>query len=599
MKHPRLFISLTFLLFSLSALSCVHRSSPPDYEILKSYKPSSCWEEVARNVQVSPDGKMAVFYYGSDFQQKIVDLQSGQVIQTKLLEALDELWYARFYHDSRLALLGRRGDEEGWYLEEPDGIMLSSLPSDARPYWSPDGTHIAYVQGRERTLFAGQVGKMVEIQLGGDLIGLAWAPDYRIIYVMMHSDEGSASIIRIDIESRKIEAVRDNLDTIKGMSPIALSTNGRFLYMALAGMQPPDPELKHKPGNLRDLDIYELDLDTEQLRPLVQEGGDDFNPIVAGEYLFWTHNDLRYSVVVTPLSGGEAKTVVEEGMMPYWHPSGGHLSFCYGGWRLVDWALNWDAAMVAVDDNISAVSDATPLVVGYHEDFTPVWSPDGYWIAYHSHRSKKPVLSYSAKGSTDDIYLRRPSAPMEEEMRLTDFGWEVGNPDWSPDGSKLIFTSWERSSGGASGAWMVIIDPSSGKPVSVEKLEVPEGIKNIMEAAWSPTGNKIAVLQGVGGSLKRELWIVDTDMAEAEKLHEFESSTYGGFDWTPDGKEILFSALWQDQMQLFSIPSSGGRSTRITSDYGNLMHPQVSPDGRWVACTRMDQVKELRRLKLR
>lgn len=285
--------------------------------------------------------------------------------------------------------------------------------------------------------------------------------------------------------------------------------------------------------------------------------------------------------------------------MPYWHPSGGHLSFCYGGWRLVDWALNWDAAMVAVDDDISAVSDATPLVVGYHEDFSPVWSPDGNWIAYHSHRSKKPVLSYSAKGSTDDIYLRRPSAPMEEEMRLTDFGWEAGNPDWSPDGRKLIFTSWERSSGGAYGAWIVIIDPSSGKPVRVEKLNVPEGIKNIMEAAWSPAGNKIAVLLGVAGSLKRELWIVDTDMAEAEKLHEFESSTYGGFDWTPDGKEILFSALWQDQMQLFSIPSSGGRSTRITSDYGNLMHPQVSPDGRWVACTRMDQVKELRRLKLR
>jgi len=596
MKQPRFFILLPFLLFSLSALSCVHRTSTPDYEIVESYKPASCWEEVGRSARVSPDGKMAIFFYGSQWQEELIDLESGQVNKTRLLGALDQFWHIRFYHDNELLLLGRRGDEEGWFLEGPEGFKLSSLPQYARPCWSPDGTHIAYAQRRTGILFAGRSENMAEIQLEGYPIGLAWTPDNRFVYAMMHYDDGSASIIRVDIDSKTIEKIRDNLDTIRG---IALSTDGRFLYMALAAEQPPDPEVKHQPGNFRDLDIYELDLKTGRLLRIVQDGGDDFHPIAAGEYLYWTHNDIRYSAVVVPLSGGEAKTVVEEGMMPYWHPSRGQISFCYGGWRLVDWALNWDAAMVDVDDKIEAVSDATPLVVGYHEDFTPVWSADGQWIAYHSHRSKKPVKSYSAKGSTDDIYLRRPSAPMEEEIRLTDFGWEVGNPDWSPDGRKLIFTSWERGPGGTSGAWIVTIDPSTGKSVCIERLKVPEGIKNIRQAAWSPIGNKIAILVGVGGRLKRELWIVNTDGAEAEKLHEFESSTYGGLDWTPDAKKILFAALWKDHMQLFSIPSSGGKPKRITSDYGNLMHPQVSPDGRWIACTRMDQVKELRRLKLR
>jgi len=598
MKQLRFFIILIFLLFSLLAFSCVRRASLPDYEILASYKPASCWEEVGRNIQVSPDGKMAAFFYGIEFQQKIIDLESGQVRRAQLPGTLDELWYSRFYHDSKLALQGRRGDEEGWFLEEPEGFSLSSLPPDARPCWSPDGTHIAYRQRGERILFAGQSGNIVKIQLGGDLIGLAWTPDNRFVYVMIDSDDGSASIIRADIKSRAITTIRDNLDTIKGMSPIALSTDGRFLYMALAGLQLPDPEIKHQPGNLRDLDIYELDLTTGKLGRLIQDGGDDFHPIVAGEYLYWTHNDIRYSVVVVPFSGGEAKIVVEEGMMPYWHPSGGQISFCHGGWRLVDWALNWDAALVDVDNKIEAVSDATPLVVGYHEDFTPVWSADGHWISYHSHRSKNPVNSYSAKGSSDDIYLRRPSVPMEEEIRLTDFGWEVGNPDWSPDGRKLIFTSWDRRSGGTSAAWIVTINPSTGESLGVERLKVPKGIKNIQEAAWSPIGNKIAILVGVGGRRKIALWIVSMDMTEAKKLHEFESSTYGGLDWTPDANNILFAALWENHMQLFSIPSSGGKPNRISSDYGNLMHPQVSPDGQWIASTRMDQVKELRRLKL-
>lgn len=127
MKQPRFFILLPFLLFSLSAFSCVHRTSTPDYEIVESYKPASCWEEVGRSARVSPDGKMAIFFYGSQWQEELIDLESGQVNKTKLLGALDQFWYTRFYHDSKLLLLGRRGDEEGWFLEGPEGFKAIVL----------------------------------------------------------------------------------------------------------------------------------------------------------------------------------------------------------------------------------------------------------------------------------------------------------------------------------------------------------------------------------------------------------------------------------------------------------------------------------------
>jgi Tol biopolymer transport system component len=50
-------------------------------------------------------------------------------------------------------------------------------------------------------------------------------------------------------------------------------------------------------------------------------------------------------------------------------------------------------------------------------------------------------------------------------------------------------------------------------------------------------------------------------------------------------------------MQIFAVTRSGGAPRQLTEDPANLMHPQVSPDGRWIACTRMSQAKEIRRLK--
>jgi Tol biopolymer transport system component len=142
----------------------------------------------------------------------------------------------------------------------------------------------------------------------------------------------------------------------------------------------------------------------------------------------------------------------------------------------------------------------------------------------------------------------------------------------------------------------VTIDPSTGKPVRVERLPLPDPIKNATGESWSPKGDEIAFEERTEGN-GRILWVVSTDGKRAEKLVEYTSSTYGSLDWTPDGKTIVYGALAGERMQIFAIPRSGGPPRQLSNDPANLMHPQVSPDGRWIACTRMSQSKEIRRLK--
>jgi Tol biopolymer transport system component len=162
----------------------------------------------------------------------------------------------------------------------------------------------------------------------------------------------------------------------------------------------------------------------------------------------------------------------------------------------------------------------------------------------------------------------------------------------------LVFDSWER--GGEPGLakpWIVTIDPETGRRVDLRRLPLPPSVRGTLLAAWSPKGDEIAVI-AQGDGRHRELWVLSPDGRRAERLVEFEGSTYGGVDWTPDGELLIYSALAGETMQLFAVARAGGPPRQLTRDAASLIHPQVSPDGRWIAATRVERRKELRRMKL-
>jgi Tol biopolymer transport system component len=563
-----------------------------------SESPAAFYEAASSAARVSSDGKWAL-YPSFGHGTRLINLETGREDAERFTADMDRVVRATFYMGNDLARFGQRGAQQGWFLPGPDGPRLTSVPPDANPQWSPDGSAVAYFLSRQpdKGLFVGDTQRETSYSLEGSITGLVWSPDSRLIYATVWHEDGLTSLVRLDPETAMIETLIKDLDARPWSSPLSVSADGSRLYVALASPAAPVAEARHQPEADRDLDIYELEPATGARRVVEQASGDDFAPSVADGFLYWTHNDIHDSVVVLPLSGGTARIVVDEAMLPYWSPDGKQMAFTYGGWRLADFGLSLDAGVVGVDSRARRESRMTPIITGYHEDYTPAWSPDGKWLAFHSHRSRTLVSSYGAAGGTDDLYLRRVSGGPAEEIRLTDFGWEVGPADWSPDGRSLVFSSWERGGPlGVSKPWIVTIDPATGKPVRVERLPLPDPIKNAGDVSWSPKGDQIVFDEHTDGN-GRILWVVSPDGKRAEKLIEYAGSTYGGLDWTPDGKTIVYGALAGERMQICAISRSGGPTRQLTNDSANLMHPQVSPDGRWIACTRMSQSKEIRRTK--
>jgi Tol biopolymer transport system component len=559
--------------------------------------PDTWFEEVASSARIAPDGRSAL--YGSRGRVTLIDLASGRG-ESSRLAGVEGLADAEFLRGGRIALRGRRGNERGWFIpDENGGLRLTPLPEDAAPRWSPDGSGVAFYRrgSPDNGLFVGDPARPRRDLAGRRVTGLAWAPDGHSVYAVLCDESGASSIVRVPRASGEPTTIATDLDAPPRESPIAVSADGQRIYVALASASRPDNEARHRPNVHRDLDIYEVSVPSGARRAVVERPDDDFAPSVAGNALYWTRAEVRESVVVFPAAGGAAREVVPDAEGPTWRGDGRQIGFTFGGWRIADWALNLDGGVVDFDPDTMTGTSRRPIVTGYHEDFGPAWSPDGRWIAYHSHRPPTPVVHYGGAGSTDDIYLRLASGG--PEIRLTRTGWECGTPDWSPDGRKLVFTGWEKGGEpGRSFAWIQAVDPDSGAPGPLTKLPLPAGIPGAEWASWSPRGDEIALEVAVS-STRHALWVVKADGSEGRKRVEYDMKTYGGLDWTPDGKSLVYAALLGGRMQVFAIGAREGDPRPLTQDAAHLFQPQVSPNGQLIASTRLRQAKEIWKQDLR
>ncbi|MBA7695024.1 Dipeptidyl-peptidase 5 [subsurface metagenome] len=86
--------------------------------------------------------------------------------------------------------------------------------------------------------------------------------------------------------------------------------------------------------------------------------------------------------------------------------------------------------------------------------------------------------------------------------QLTDIpkNWEVG--DWSPDGSKIAYLSWQ-SQREENEIWLMDEDGSDKRLLAKAERVSTHG--------WSPDGSKLAFVTGkvIPGGLDRDIYVID------------------------------------------------------------------------------------------
>ena len=145
----------------------------------------------------------------------------------------------------------------------------------------------------------------------------------------------------------------------------------------------------------------------------------------------------------------------------------------------------------------------------------PALSPDDKLLAYASDR---------ATGENLDIWVQHLGGG--DPVRLTRWDSDEQEPDFSPDGSRVVFRSY-RNGGG-----IYVTPVLGGEPV----LVAPKGFR----PRFSPDGSWIAYWVGSegGGSVARETLVVSSDGGAPRRIATDLGSASHPV-WSPDGKRLM------------------------------------------------------------
>jgi len=427
-----------------------------------------------------------------------------------------------------------------------------------RGIWSPDGKKAAFFT-REGPLWivpvspekgraTGPPKKLLDINFGWQG-PVSWSPDSEKIVFFGTEGEYQGNIWIISVEDGALTQITDDpmfegrpVWSPDGKTIAYTKTNSEIWAISVEGREPrkifgrgrpvswsPDsnwivfstPGLKYCLFRLADEKVFDLDT------PGV---GGFFSWSPDGKKMLFYRSSYEYSCVlrVVSTSGGPSFELGRDLMLwPYVH--------------------HWSP-----DSKMIITKGSHPIEPEYSDDLA-------FWMIPIAGGEARPI-----ELGVSDVSKPQPRSLSHDCKRL------------------LLF---EKQSEGKENLYVVPVSLKDARPTGPAIMvfkgrdKKPVGFGRRDEWAWSPDGNKLAVVHG------GDIWVTSAD--KGDPMNITQSPEHETFPvWSPDGKMIAYTLRYDekrgDEPSLHIIPASGGEAKKILS-ISNKEGFDWSPDGKELA----------------
>ncbi len=287
-----------------------------------------------------------------------------------------------------------------------------------------------------------------------------------------------------------------------------------------------------------DYNIYLMDTNSENFRPLTNHPADEKDPTWApdGRFLAYTSNrEGDFKIYVMDIGTGEHR-------------------------RLTD---------------------------RHESEWAPAWSPDGKWIAFVSGGWENPPFGKK----TSHIY--KTDINGVNLVQLTDKGKNL-KPSWSPDSQRIAFVSYHRGDE-RKGIYVMNADGRRLRRLNDQKVQAFNGIFQ-SKCAWSPNGKQFAFSIVVPKNDRMHLGVIDMDgknfrqltqggpiLRPGDQVIKFPIPEVGSPVWAPNGKWIAYvysDTVFDGTADIYVIDAAGnGRGTPLVESVRQDLSPAWVPEG--------------------
>lgn len=316
-----------------------------------------------------------------------------------------------------------------------------------------------------------------------------------------------------------------------------------------------------------DYNIWVLDLRSGAFRQMTKDPGNDYMPTWSPddkEIAFTSTRENSQSIWAVALLDGAERRITDAKLRadaPSWGPKGDLVHYATGAGQ---------SRLELAGKTLTGSENAFAFRVSWTSPTEFFYVSDGK-IRRRSVTADAPATPQTAE-FTAGLQVTRP----EYVHRRRDFTSTtprnvlgIVRPEISPDGSRIAFAAIGD---------IYVMPSTGGAPQNLTKDRFLD-----TEPAWSPDGTKLVYSSDKGGDLL-QLWIRDLATGKDTQLTHLTTQPMGAA-WSPDGTRIAYldvDGMWR-RAGVSVVNVATGKVTKIHDSLFGPGMPTWSPDGRRVA----------------